>query len=396
MATPRDPWNATNVLRIENLFTCVGHAPSKGRKCRNPIAAANREWASEILSRMESVDVMTANLKEHLEELAPRILCKRYHQNQAATMVSRWLREVESLKADRMRQRAQAVVPSPSTSRPAPTWVSPSRSAGDAISIPRVRPRQVQTPAISRSLPAPSQQLPTPPTTPTRRRNHETGSITAPRPVPSTTPAPSPAHTPSPTPIRSSTPVPSTTHAQPPTTVTSPTPITPLTPVTTPTPAPSPPAAGAAEPSPAPIEQYPEADLTPHTLSLEECSICYEDIPTNTGISSECDHAFHASCINTWLETQDPSQARQCPYCRSPWTRQKVEGDCCICLDRLLHNYDDNGESDGRGESERELVWCKSRCGQNFHKQCMDSWLSASATRERMGRCPDCRADWVP
>ena len=43
-----------------------------------------------------------------------------------------------------------------------------------------------------------------------------------------------------------------------------------------------------------------------------ECSICTENINEAGGITLECNHTFHASCICNWFRKGNPS----CPNCR--------------------------------------------------------------------------------
>jgi hypothetical protein len=50
---------------------------------------------------------------------------------------------------------------------------------------------------------------------------------------------------------------------------------------------------------------------------------------------------------------------------------------------------EEEGEGEGEGEEE-ELVWCKARCGVNFHKKCIDKWLETS----HAPTCPTCRSNW--
>ena len=42
---------------------------------------------------------------------------------------------------------------------------------------------------------------------------------------------------------------------------------------------------------------------------MEECPICYEDMPAPTQL--RCGHTFHKHCIDKWAETHCT-----CPYCR--------------------------------------------------------------------------------
>ena len=42
----------------------------------------------------------------------------------------------------------------------------------------------------------------------------------------------------------------------------------------------------------------------------EDCSICMEDMHTNTTINTSCGHLFHRSCLRQWSQ-------RTCPLCRA-------------------------------------------------------------------------------
>ena len=59
--------------------------------------------------------------------------------------------------------------------------------------------------------------------------------------------------------------------------------------------------------------------------------------------------------------------------------RKLIEGECPICYDELDHKSD-------------EIVYCKTSCGNNVHKACMQSWIQVAA-RGR-ATCPYCRATW--
>jgi hypothetical protein len=109
----------------------------------------------------------------------------------------------------------------------------------------------------------------------------------------------------------------------------------------------------------------------------------------------------------------------------SETNRREIEGECGICLcnlrlpqqdldgdeeDESDHDESDSSQdnnedgSDGVGNEEaelteerdevehqeEELVWCKARCGVNFHKRCIDQWLQT----KRAPTCPMCRNGW--
>lgn len=78
--------------------------------------------------------------------------------------------------------------------------------------------------------------------------------------------------------------------------------------------------------------------------------------------------------------------------------RQPVEGDCGICIEPItrLSASLEVGDNTSRIErdADRELVWCRSSCGTNFHKVCMETWIAQPRTEGRRVLCPMCRARW--
>lgn len=58
--------------------------------------------------------------------------------------------------------------------------------------------------------------------------------------------------------------------------------------------------------------------------------------------------------------------------------RKPIEGECPIC-------YDDLGDKEA-------TVYCKSSCGNNVHKDCMQKWVAMSRGK---ATCPYCRAKWA-
>lgn len=59
--------------------------------------------------------------------------------------------------------------------------------------------------------------------------------------------------------------------------------------------------------------------------------------------------------------------------------RKPIEGECPICYDELDPKNDD-------------IVYCKTSCGNNVHKACMQSWIQVAAKGK--ATCPYCRATW--
>ena len=94
-------WDPFATLEIINpargSFTCVGHAPSKRRRCQNPIARHNRDAASNILDSIAQASANSKALESKLRELARVSLCLAYHQNQVDTVVAQWQWKIRSM-----------------------------------------------------------------------------------------------------------------------------------------------------------------------------------------------------------------------------------------------------------------------------------------------------------
>lgn len=105
-----DEWDPQTILNVDPSdpgFTCVGFAPSQGRRCHNPIAAHNRSFARKIFYVLGKLSPMAANVDNLLDSLAPRVLCQRNHQGQAYSMVATWQAKVDALADMLERERAE-------------------------------------------------------------------------------------------------------------------------------------------------------------------------------------------------------------------------------------------------------------------------------------------------
>ena len=103
-------WAPAEVLQFEPNslgLTCIGHAKTQGRRCRNPIAYANRQEAAKILLDMARLDPRSPRLDSELEELASRLLCRRWHQDQAAAIKRQWHRDIQNHQAVETTRRAE-------------------------------------------------------------------------------------------------------------------------------------------------------------------------------------------------------------------------------------------------------------------------------------------------
>jgi hypothetical protein len=63
---------------------------------------------------------------------------------------------------------------------------------------------------------------------------------------------------------------------------------------------------------------------------------------------------------------------------------------------------DDDDESEDEDENERlarknnrGIAWCKVKCGTNYHRSCLNTWITTFKNEEfRRPTCPTCRAVW--
>jgi hypothetical protein len=61
--------------------------------------------------------------------------------------------------------------------------------------------------------------------------------------------------------------------------------------------------------------------------------------------------------------------------------RKPIEGDCPICYMEL------NPDS--------AVTYCKAKCGQNIHQQCVSTWIRAQQRTHGKKTCPYCRENWL-
>lgn len=69
-------------------------------------------------------------------------------------------------------------------------------------------------------------------------------------------------------------------------------------------------------------EVVPARNLSPHETAplLQECIICYDDIPVQDAYWLPCSHVFHVQCIRRWFMWTEQLNiqkrpSRRCPIC---------------------------------------------------------------------------------
>lgn len=92
--------DATTLLGINNPDTrslsCVGHAKTQHRRCRNTIAKHNVSSAETLLAGLPNISANRPMLKRQLLEIASMTLCRRWHQGQAQQVADEWYTLIET------------------------------------------------------------------------------------------------------------------------------------------------------------------------------------------------------------------------------------------------------------------------------------------------------------
>ncbi|KAA8650282.1 uncharacterized protein ATNIH1004_002964 [Aspergillus tanneri] len=122
---------------------CVGYAHTKGRQCRNVINKENRNYACGLLERCTRRFCAGQRIDNLLDELAPLVLCKRFHQYQASDLSSNWRLQICKFQATQIRVAAAA---------------SPARRSAPVEDRMAQRHMRPETPRMTRSRETSSDQ----------------------------------------------------------------------------------------------------------------------------------------------------------------------------------------------------------------------------------------------
>ncbi len=323
MTTSVSQWNASEVLNIDphsGGFTCVGHAKTQGRRCRNPIAKENRGEAARILRTISEQSVQSANFDSSLESLAVRLLCRRWHahdRSQVISKVDQWKNEIETFRSAENARESRNPTMETSSTNPTPCLAETLESLRREIvnlndryasALQLATPARVASSSSPQSIRRVDSGLVSPLTRRSTRSSNHDSTTTSPRTSVETEVArPAPAQdTPeegeAPSPVRR------TSTAQ---TRSSATDSVLNSPAAEGDALPEVPLAeqSGSSPSPRPVSQQPIAG---------DCSICCETMTEGNDISwcrGQCGQNFHADCVEIWLATQEgDNRLTTCPY----------------------------------------------------------------------------------
>ena len=352
MTTSAPQWNASQVLHIDPYstgFTCVGHAKTQGRRCRNIIAKDNRSLASKTLQNMSEQNVQTTKFDRQLESLAHRLLCRRWHvrdESQITAKVEQWKSNIARFRAeDSAPQARQPVIETETTTA---NVITTEPNLEDTLESLR---REIATLneryANALQLAAPSGTVSPRPSQPVHRVDSNLTVAVIRR---STQTEGRHNHIHSATTSRSSSIEPVEFEV-----------IHPTTRQAT------------------PAEEEEIHDLSTRTSTSQTHSTESDPIPTPplpepetptdvyaSAHSSVEPPASNTSLLASTIESLETSLGGQ--------TRRRIDGECSICCEDV---------ADGR-----DVSWCKAQCGQNFHADCVGIWLATQEDDHRTETCP--------
>jgi hypothetical protein len=387
-------FNLQDIIRVyPNLEPyCAGFAPSKGRRCHNATNAANRARACALLDKGTMKLQAGQAVNGLLEELAPLVLCLRNHQNQASDLVVRWKRSIHGFRqSQRPENRRQSV----ETSSEDPVELQEQyavlaervTSALDNLhrfenrlltqetrfrlgshevdSHLETRLERTRGPNLDRwmiQVTVSTRRLQQiiddgdPLRSSSRLATAQTGS-TEEREVEE------PRHT-----ERETGPGPRDERSQ---------------------------------PSHPPRSS--RSGTRPSTTPAERDVLVTPTTSTTAARRSVPRPSSHSSRPNRTINVRGGHTVSRRPI--------EEEEHCGICLETLLDNlrhddtddgYDNEDENsassieDEEGEEAAvDIVWCKARCGNNFHSECLYQWIDSCHANGRIPTCPTCRARWV-
>ncbi|KAJ5664391.1 hypothetical protein N7507_005122 [Penicillium longicatenatum] len=357
-------------LEPEKEPFCAGYAPSQGRRCHASTNAYGRRRAMNLLD--EATEELHAGrcIDDLLEELAPHVLCRRWHQSQASDLIARWQKNIRSfmrLQSPSRRESTPQSVRQPIRVTTRPASREPTRDTPSELRLMNVEQQfselyqtLQETLAALRRLQA--QQTPVPTQSSTTElsisRAQDRSNVSTIR------------HT-------------SEGHG-----------------------------------SVSSTQRLQRQTLATQPVSASRESRVRDRAPRRDESRSSSRSATIAPAL------QLPSQAILQAEERATYqtadsslrpnvhvTRRVIEGPCGICLEALKstelddsdeeegENYDNDSESDDEyleeigehsDQEDSHLVFCKAQCGNNFHDSCLREWLKHSI----QPTCPMCRCSW--
>ncbi|CAG8386919.1 unnamed protein product [Penicillium salamii] len=342
-------------LEPEEEPWCAGYAPSQRRRCHIRTNSRGRSSAMALLDKGTEKLQAGRNIDNLLEDLAPHILCTRFHQNQASTLTSSWRRKVRSYLESQS---------SPTPSTRATSSMPRARLRARSISREPVDTIEATIACIRKRV----EELVAAQSDRERTDSHSRETENSSRTVsPSRLGSSSGRHrslesytervaerasTEVTVRLETEVPRPAQAHVAPPrrVSVSTQTPQSPSTVVSV----------------PRRTEIHGRKNRLPQVTRREvegDCGICL------------CDLHGPQQAVDSEDETDNDGDDDD--------EKDDSEDD-----EEEDDSEDDDDNYYDADEYQEELTWCKVRCGVNFHKKCIDRWLACART------CPACRSMW--
>jgi hypothetical protein len=125
-------WDPRKILEITNpdtgKFTCVGFAPSCGRRCRNPIAQGNQQKVFDMLDEIALSSPSSRQVASKLPKIASISLCVRNHRSQVEEVVAEWQTILSTIKPRAARAKSWRVDEDSTSPKTAPKRAAPRAS----------------------------------------------------------------------------------------------------------------------------------------------------------------------------------------------------------------------------------------------------------------------------
>ncbi|CAI7648239.1 unnamed protein product [Penicillium pancosmium] len=340
---------------------CAGYAPSRGRRCQASTNAHGRRCAMDILD--EATEDLRAgdSIDDLLKELAPYVLCRRFHQNQASDLARRWRKQVSSFVESR---------------RSSPTQRTVQNNTGIRRQVPRRQTSEEQFEVRLREMKQRIEELlwiedfDGLPATSLRSQvlndaRHMIRTIGA---------------------INNSPTTPTDNIAQPRGDF--------ITPVETPI-------RSLSDSTRSEISRNSASSRERLATSSEPSSLRSEATTTMPPTSDSAPQAVNTQRSTHSTESATRKAREPQSYGTDDEEEEEDEGDeeTDEEEDEGHDDSDDSGDEQGYYSDDDEpeveveedgLVWCKAQCGVNYHRECIEKWLRSG----HYDSCPTCRKTW--
>ncbi|KAL2005052.1 hypothetical protein VTN00DRAFT_2902 [Thermoascus crustaceus] len=314
---------------------CIGFALSRGRRCRNPISAANRSHACSLLAEGTRRLAAGQSIDSQLDAIAPLLLCKKNHQGQASELTARWKREIRSFRQARtisLAENENGLEFGDETGLREQYEILSEYVSCTLDELNRIHRLLAQH---SRATGPPPESTPNVPGEQVRLVTQSTDDEQR-----STRLTESSGQN-----LRDT-----------------------------------------ERESTLSIRSRPRSELEGERATgqhRQEGEMAQTERRRESVSPDRSQSNSARSNTNGTSSTRNPATPSGSTY-QDTVTRRPIEGDCGICMSAL---QDDNS-------SHENLVWCRAQCGNNFHRGCLREWIDHRSEENLLPTCPFCRTLW--